>query len=70
MVTKLAASLREVEGDLQFHELLFRRESTKVKDREIELKDVHERLQKVSKGFDVLELKGGQTKKWVQTLGF
>jgi hypothetical protein len=48
-----------VEGDLQFHELLLRRESTRVKDREIELKDAHERLQKVQKIFGVLELKGG-----------
>ncbi len=58
MVTKLAASLKEVEGDLQFHELLLKRESTRVMDEEIELKDVHERLQKVSKDLDVLELKG------------
>jgi hypothetical protein len=47
-----------------------RRKSTRVKNGEIELKDVHGRLQKVSKDLDVLELKGGQTKKWVQTLGF
>jgi hypothetical protein len=66
----LAASLKEMKGDLQFHELLLRRESSKVKDGEIELKDAHERLQKVSKDLDVLELKGGQTKKWVQALGF
>ncbi len=39
-------------------------------DKEIELKDAHERLEKVSKDFDVPELKGSQTKKWVQTLGF
>jgi hypothetical protein len=58
LVTKLAASLKEVEGDLQFHELLLKRESTRVMDEEIELKDVHERLQKVSKDLDVLELKG------------
>ncbi len=70
LVTKLATNLREMKGDLQFHELLLRRESTRVKDGEIELKDVHKRLQKVSKDLDVLELKGGQTKKWVQTLGF
>jgi len=44
LVTKLAASLKEVEGDLQFHELLLRKESTRVKDGEIELKDAHERL--------------------------
>ncbi len=54
----MAASLKEVEGDLQFHELLLKRESTRVMDEEIELKDVHERLQKVSKDLDVLELKG------------
>jgi hypothetical protein len=59
LVIKLVVSLREVEGDLQFHELLLRRESTRVKDREIELKDAHERLQKVQKIFGVLELKGG-----------
>jgi hypothetical protein len=47
-----------------------RKQSTRVKDGEIELKDVHERLHKVSKDLDVLELKGGETKKWVQTLGF
>ncbi len=44
LVTKLATSLKEVEGDLQFHELLLRKESTRVKDGEIELKDAHERL--------------------------
>jgi hypothetical protein len=27
LVTKLAASLKEMKGDLQFHELLLRRES-------------------------------------------
>jgi hypothetical protein len=47
-----------------------KREFTKVKDREIELKDVHERLQKVSKDLDVLELRGDQTKKWMLILGF
>jgi len=31
-----------------------RRESTRVKDGEIKLKDVHERLQKISKDLDVL----------------
>ncbi len=44
LVTKLAASLKEMKGDLQFHELLLISESSKVKDGEIELKDAHERL--------------------------
>jgi hypothetical protein len=47
-----------------------KRESTRVKDKEIELKDLHERLQKVSKDLNVLELRGDVTKKWVQTLRF
>jgi hypothetical protein len=43
-IITLTASLKDVEVDLQFHELPMKRELNKIKDGEVELKDVHERL--------------------------
>ncbi len=37
----------------------------KIKDGEVEFKDVHERLHSISKDFDVLDLKCNHTKQWV-----
>ncbi len=65
IVTTLITSLKDVEVDLQFHELLVKREHNKIKNGEIELKDVHEKLHSISKDLDVLYLKGGCTKQWV-----
>ncbi len=46
-ITTLIASLRDVEANLQFHELLVKKEHNKIKDGEIELKDVHEKLRSI-----------------------
>jgi hypothetical protein len=54
--------LKDVEAYLQFHELLVKREHNRIKDGEIELKDVHEKLHSISRDLDVLHLKGGRTK--------
>jgi len=62
IVTTLATSLKDVEVHLQSHELLVKRELNTIKDGEIELKDVHERLHFISKDLDVLDLKCGHTK--------
>jgi hypothetical protein len=62
IVTTLATSLKDVEVHLQFHELLVKKELNKIKDGEVELKDVHERLHSISKDLDVLDLKCGHTK--------
>jgi hypothetical protein len=44
-ITTLTASLKDVEVDLKFHELLMKRELNKIKDGEVvELKDVHEKF--------------------------
>jgi hypothetical protein len=57
--TKLVANLKDVEVELQFHELLLvQREFNKVKDGKVEFKNVNERLQHVSKDLDALVLKG------------
>jgi hypothetical protein len=45
-----------------------KRELNKIKDGEVELKDVHERLHSISKDLDVLDLKCGRTKQWAQSL--
>jgi hypothetical protein len=68
IVTTLIASLRAVEVDLQFHDLLVKREHNMIKDGEIELKDVHEMLCSIYRDLDVLHLKGGHMKQWVQSL--
>jgi hypothetical protein len=68
-VTTLIASLRVVQADLQFHKLLLKREHNRIKDGEVELKDVHEKLRSISRDLDVLHLKGGCMKQWVQSLG-
>ncbi len=59
IIITLIASLRDVKADLQFHELLVKREHNKIKDGEIELKDAHEKLRSISRDLDVLHLKGG-----------
>jgi hypothetical protein len=68
IITTLTTSLKDVEVDLQFHELLMKRELNMIKDGEVELKDVHERLHYVSRDLDVLDLKCGHTKQWAQSL--
>ncbi len=68
-VTTLIASLKDVERDLQFHKLLLNREHNRIKDGEVELKDVHEKLRSIFRDLDVLHLKGGCMKQWVQSLG-
>jgi hypothetical protein len=45
-----------------------KRELNKIKDGEVEPKDVHERLHSISKDLDVLDLKCGRTKQWAQSL--
>ncbi len=68
--TKLGANLRDVEVELQFHELLLvKREFDKVKDVKVEFKNVSERLQHVSKDLDALVLKGDCANSWAQTCG-
>ncbi len=68
--TKLGANLKDVEVELQFHELLLvQREFNKVKDGKVEFKNVNERLQHVSKDLDALVLKGNCTNQWAQTFG-
>ncbi len=62
IVTTLIASLKDVEANLQFHELLVKREHNKIKDGEIELKDVHGKLCFISRDLDVMHLKGGRMK--------
>jgi len=69
IVSTLITSLRDVETNLHFHELLVKREHIKIKDGEIEVKDVHEKLLFISRDLDVLHLKGGHMKQWVQSLG-
>jgi hypothetical protein len=64
-ITTLIASLKDVEVDLQFHELLVKREHNRIKDGEIEFKDVHEKLRSISRDLDVLHLKGGRLKQWI-----
>ncbi len=46
-----------------------KKEHNNIKDGEIELKDVHEKLHSISRDCDVLHLKGGRTKQWIQSLG-
>jgi len=68
--TKLAANLKDVKVELQFHELLLvKREFNKVKDGKVEFKNVNERLQHVSKDLDALVLKGNCANQWAQTFG-
>jgi hypothetical protein len=68
--TKLGANLKDVEVELQFHELLLvKREFNKVKDGKVEFKNVNERLQHVSKELDALVLKGDCASQWAQTFG-
>jgi hypothetical protein len=67
-VTTLATSLKDVEVDSQFHELLMKRELNMIKDGEVEFKDVHERLHYVYRDLDVLDLKCGHTKQWARSL--
>jgi hypothetical protein len=69
IVTTLIASLMVVKVDLQFHDLLVKREHNMIKDGEIELKDVHEMIHSIYRDLDVLHLKGGHMKQWVQSLG-
>ncbi len=54
--------LKDVEANLQFHELLMKRELNMIKDGEVELRDVHEKLHSVSRDLDVLHLKSGRIK--------
>jgi chromosome segregation ATPase len=68
-ITTLTASLKDLEVDLQFHEKLVKRELNKIKDGEVDFKDVHERFHFVSKDLNVLDLKCSCTKQWVQSLG-
>ncbi len=65
IVTTLIASLKVVETDLQFHDLLVKKEHNRIKDGEIEFNDVHEMLHFTFKDRDVLHLKGGHMRQRV-----
>jgi len=54
--------LKDVEENLQFNELLMKRELNMIKDGEVELRNVHEKLHSVSRDLDVLHLKSGRIK--------
>ncbi len=54
--------MKDVEANLQFHELLVKRELNIIKDGEVKFRDVHEKLHYVSKDLDVLHLKSGRIK--------
>jgi hypothetical protein len=63
IITTFITSLKVVESNLQFHELLVKRELNKINDGEVELKDVHEKLHSIFRlDFNVLYLKSGRTK--------
>ncbi len=54
--------LKDVETNLQFHEILMKKECNMIKDGEVEFKDVHEKLHSISRDLDVLHLKSGRIK--------
>jgi len=54
--------LKDVEANLQFHEILMNKELNMIKDEEVGLRDVHEKLHSVSKDLDVLHFKSGHIK--------